>query len=893
MGACDSNGKTNNKYNYNTPMIKHVQTLGDPENDCYKFNYKESNLQDTKLNLKFIFYNFKVKYCISHKTSKDSIYITEIKIGEKTIPSIINKGKSPNIPNHEDIYNGFFEQKEYTLNELENTFLLIKIYEFLEDIQPQLNESLTILPNEYKEKCPYNSFFRISLLSFLFKSMKCDFSMMGTNQLSLKTRIEFNCYIENKEKITIKAKPLTNLNIKKLVLRLNSQTNLESIKKQTDNSFILVTPPITMIEFQRSDLLFETDESKDYYDYISLNGLKSKILRGLGNNLINEENSFRNIILHKPVNINKSFLNLHQNTLNNFDNENGTMNYPKNPTTNDLNQESNKNAFLQLDNLPIIGQISNLYFTEYGNLYNTATLNLINKDPEVNNYRQGKQISSEDFYKKLENYYKELCNPNYDINILNEMHVLLMRSADTDRFMFLYPSKVHLNNMVVMLLNIGLKLIENLKNTIEEYKALLLTKLINILMKREELDNAVLYDCINTYDSTQFSPRPLYNQLFRELFYLYNLLLSNQYAPDNDTALIELFSRLYFQKKYIRLAILTSLYGQEYQYIINEDLNRNDILLYDVINDDKLHGYLNKSSMKDIQNYLKTNEYFQIQKFDNYRLQKRIISFMNEQNINQYPLDFTLFNDNAKILTDIMQRDIKQIKVDPSNDCSKLTNDFYETAMLLSNSYISISMLTNTLIETTNGHNPTAVYTLFIYLKSLFDYYNSISNTKLIMNYNTFQLATKLLSDNEDSISLPRLLWFYYSCSNMIPSENLKWFIVNIINRNFDKFAFHWSFTIRQVFFKLALFILSDKLKQEEGKLFKREKLKPFIDSYNIQKGKNAIITTNPYVNESCKDFNTIGKEYNAWYERRKNDKNCDYPMFFLPPPLTNNGVID
>ena len=890
MGICDSNAKINNYVNM--PTIKHVQTLGDPENDCYKFDYQENNnLLDRKLNLKFIFYNFKVKYCISHRASRDSIYITEIKIGEKTFPLIINQGQSPNIPNYEDIYNGFFEQREYTLSELENTFLLINIYEFLEDIRPSLNDSLTILPNEYKAKCNYNSFFRISLFSFLFKSMKCDFSMMGNNQLSLKTRIAFNCYIEHREKITIKAKSLINSNISKLVLRLNTQTNLESSLKEQDNLFTLISPPITMNEFQRADLLLETNESKDNYDYISLNGLKAQILRELGHNLLAEENSFRNIIFHKPVNVKDYSSKIQQNNFynlnNSFDDYRPVRNLSQNiPTTNLLNQRSNQKSFLFLDNLPIIGQISNLYFTEYGNLYSTAILNLINNDPEINNYRQGKQISSEDFYKKLENHYKELSKPEYDIDILNEMHVLLMRSIDTDRFMFLYQSKEQLNKMVLLLLNVGLKLIEKVKTANEEYKVIFLTKLINILMRREELDNAVIYDCINTYNSTEFSPKPFYNQIYIELFHLYTILLSNQYAPNNDSALIELFSRLYFQKKYFRLAILRSLYGQEYQNDLNEKLNQNDILLYDIINDERLNEYLKNSIVKGIKNYLKTDDNFKNKQFDNYRLLKRILAFMNDENINQYPLDFTLFLDNVRILTEIMKKDIYQIKLDNKNDNSKLTNDFYESAMLLSNSYISISNITNTLIKSTNGHNPNAVYTLFIYLKSLLDYYSSASNLKLLMDYSVFQEATKLLSDNEDSLSLPRLFWFYYCCSNMIPSGNLKWFIVNIINKNFEKFAFHWSFTIRQVFFKLALFILSDKLKEEEGILFKREKLQPFIaNTLNTEQ--------NPYIKESCKDFNTIMQEYNEWLERRKADDNCDYPMFFLPPPITNNGVID
>ena len=98
-------------------------------------------------------------------------------------------------------------------------------------------------------------------------------------------------------------------------------------------------------------------------------------------------------------------------------------------------QDSNEKVYLYCDNLPIIGQIPTLYFTEYGNIYSTAILNLINDDPELQAYRKNKQISCEDFYDKLNNYYIELTKPDYDFSILNEMHVLLMRSIDSEKFM--------------------------------------------------------------------------------------------------------------------------------------------------------------------------------------------------------------------------------------------------------------------------------------------------------------------------------------------------------------------------------------------------------------------------------------------------------------------------
>jgi hypothetical protein len=865
MGICKSNGKY---INPNISSIKHIQTIGDQRTDAYNFALKRNNsVCNKKLNLKFIFYNFKVKYCISHKETKDSIYITEIKIGEKIFPPIINQGQSPNIPNLEDAKNGYFIEKSYTLNELENTYLLINVYELTEDIDMSPYENSAI-PDELKAKCSYNSFFSISLLSFLFKSMRCDFPMMGNNnQLSTKTRISFYCFIEHREKILIKAQPLSNPNINKLVYKTN-----DSCEKS--DKCILNTPPITMSELSKMDLFLESNESFNNYEYISLNGLKADIIKQLGNNVINLENDYNDINLRSPLNIRMS-----QNNSNNLFSEYG--NEPKYNQIKYNTELRNNKAFLLFDNLPIVCQISNLYFTEYGNVYNTAFLNLINDDLFVHKHRASKQISSDNFYEKLSQYFEELKKDDYDFTILNDIHTLFMRSIDTERFMFLYQTLANLNKMIILFLKVAIIIIRKLRKTEEDYKIIVLTKLINILMRREELDNCVLYECIKAYESTNENPKELYNTLMIELFLLYELLISNKYSPYNDSALIELFSRLYFQKKYIRSAILNTLNEQEYELENKETIH---ILLYDVINDKRLNKYLYSEAKNYMKNYLKTNTNFKNRPFDTYRLLKRILSFMNDDKIHQYPLEFTLFPDNINILKS-MQRDINEIKYDRT-DRNKLTNDFYESVMLLSNSYFSISYITNTLIYATNGHNTTAVYTLFVYFKSLFDYYYTSTNSRLLMDYSELELASKLLTDNEDSISLPRLFWFYYCCSHMMTTANVKWFIVNIINKNFDKFAFHWSFSIRQVFFKLVIFIYLDKLFNEEGKLFMKEKLLPFAQN-NVNTMKSI------YVPESIKDYKTITKEYSDWFEKKKENNNIDFPLFFLPPPISNNGVIE
>lgn len=886
MGICESRLKQNS----NNYPIQHIQTTGNPNTHCYKFGCAEKQvLENIKLNLKFIFYNFKVKFCVSHHPKRNSTYITEIRIGQKLFPLIINKGQSPSIPNGADIQNGYFEQKEFTISELENTNFFIRIYEFLEDIPNIVNGTLSSLPEDYKKNCNYCSFFQMSLLSFLFKSVKCDFAMMGTKQLSTKTRICFYCFIEHKERITIKAGVINNPKITKLVFQLRD-INYISSTKTPDNIFVITTPPITMLDLQKADIFLESNETYLDYSYISLNNIKADIIRQLGQKIIKEENDFNELNLHKPVDIHSSYINSNHNVNKKYEynDKNVNNNYYNNGLNfNIINKEqlNNNGTFLYFENLPIVTQIINLYFTEYGIIYNTALLNLINNDIEINNFRKSKGFSADDFYQKLNEYNNGLSKISYDDNIYNELCNLLMRSADDDKFMSLYPTMEALNNTVVLFMKIGINIIQKIINSSDDFQIILLSRIINLLMKREELDNGVLYECINKFHSSPNNPEKLYNNLIISLIKLYMFLLSNKIPENDDDSLIELFSRLYFQKQSFRKIILSTLRKDKYD--LNNNYNQNDIFLYDVINDDNLNTYLNSNALSTIKNFIKSKDNFKSITYDTYKILKKIISFISIGNINQYPLDFSLFVDNLYILQ-IMENDINSQKYERPN-MKRLSNDFYESSMLLSNSYSSISYLSNCIIQATNGHNQTAVYILFIYFKSLFDYYYPFAGSKFVMDYSMLESAIQLLTENEDSISLPRLFWFYYCCGHMMVTGHLKWFIINIINKKFDKFAYHWSFTIRQVFFKLILFIINDRLKNEEGRFFMKEKLNPFFNHISYPKIDNS---NNAYEVRAYKDFDTIKKEYDDWNKENKNGYfNREYPIFFLPPPNNDNNL--
>lgn len=68
MGICET--KKNKQAAYNYP-IYHIQTIGNPNTHSYKFDCAEKQvLENIKINLKFIFYNFRVKFCVSHHPEK-------------------------------------------------------------------------------------------------------------------------------------------------------------------------------------------------------------------------------------------------------------------------------------------------------------------------------------------------------------------------------------------------------------------------------------------------------------------------------------------------------------------------------------------------------------------------------------------------------------------------------------------------------------------------------------------------------------------------------------------------------------------------------------------------------------------------------------------------------
>ena len=871
MGACDS------VKDVNPTRIKNVAQFSaiDEFAQNYKFECHDINFINNKsLNLEFTFFDIKIKHCISHNPSRNSTYVTEIVIGKKFSKLYINQGRNPIIDtNYEDIK----IKDEFRTKDLENIYLSINVYEFIDDIDINNLKEMNILPNEVKSKSKYHSFINIDLLSFLFKSKKCDFLMMGNNPLSSNTRISFICDIKHREKIKIKASSINDLKI----CKLNYHTKDGNTGVSNNRFFIefsLLTPLITMKELQQADLFLETNEKETPYKYITLNDLKFLIIKKFGESILKRETdhikySSNPIMINANTNTNINTYNRQNNNSKQFDE--GVYCYSSEQNNSEKKiksiSETKQDAYLSFENLPIVTQISTLYFTEYGHLYNTSLLNIINNDNDINQHRKSTKISSDDFYIRLKIIFDNLNKGNFVFNnLFDDLNDVLRRSIDNEKFYFLYPDLESLNKMIILMMNIGIKLIESVQQINEEEKLNILLKTINNLMKREELDNGVLYHCLSNCNEKDNNLKTVYNNFFIKILKL-NEYCRIKNMPNLNNSLIDLYSKLYFKKRYIREGIFNTLYNKE----INYDNYQIDVFIYDKVNDEKLNEYLDQNAIKQI---LKKGYFLNLFSKGNVFL-KNIIFIFNNMNINEFPFDFTLFTDNFNILN-LLSQYIKIKKIEG------LESEFLELSAYLSGSYISINTINNQIINCTNGYNNLSIFKLIDYLSGLLEYYNSQNQYKLIMDYSFFEKAINVILKIDNSITIPKLFWLYYCCSNLILSGHLKYFIINICNINFKHYAYHWSFTVRQVFLKLIFFIFNDKIKKDEGKLFN-------IKNINTFEKKNA---NEQLINreEVLKDYKLIEKEFKEWDAAfRNNDEKIKliYPPLMLQNPNNPDNI--
>ena len=823
-----------NYYSYNCPIdLSSITPISDSQSS-----------HQHKIHLSFILSNIKIHNCFSReKTIKKSLFIFELQLGNKIIPLFFNYGEKPSAP---DKCEEKMDLDSFT--DLRNIYLKINIYEVISEFDIEKLKSFKNQPNLLKTYIRYSrhcSYFQIDLQSFLFRGNKFDFPLLGRKPISKSGRISFQldieqlcCYqiiVENKSNSGINQKNELVLNSKKF----NSKVNFK------DNKFFMKTIPLSMDDLICSDIYVQkADSNNDQYEYDSLNELKAKLIKDLTNEVLK---NFNYLLFGNLDDQQKQSLSI------------------KNFFSNSKSKSNDKYK-ITINNLPIIVQARNLYFTEKGIKYNTSILYSVNEDPYILSFYKGKGVLYNEINDKFEKNMQALRR-NHKLDMtLYEIQECLKKSAEEDRIIFKYTCEEELLNTLMQLMELGVKLIKKLEKNDDQTKIIAILEIISLLLKREELNNEIILFCIRKFEPQETNIKALYNDFFLYLFKL-NKIVKDKIKPSMHEPLVDIYTSLYFKSAMARESLLNSISSQVKDY----ENNAIDHFLYDIKSDDLLSVHLSDSNKDTINtNMVKTSEYFSnIIKEAYCPLIKSIWSYQHKKNIYKYPFDIMQFNDNQELIT-TMANYIKE------KGTLNLTPEFFDCVVYISGSFFALKQINSIMITLTNAYESAANYQLIDYLQFIIDSYYKETNNVLIMDYTLIEKAITIIVNIENSLNLPKVFWLYYSTGHMMPTSNIKWLIKNVINKNFNKFIFSWSWKIRSLFVKLVLYTIYDRLKYVNGKYLK-------LDMLNKLMNKSDIDIDSIYKEQGIKEFNSLYDEYIQWKSAKQNNEFIDYPMIFLP----------
>ena len=823
-------------------------------------NQNNQNTQQIhQIHLQFVLSNIKIHQCFSRsKTNQKSLFIYELKLGKKIFPLSFNYGEYP------VIYGQFEEKMSFsTLTELNKYYFIINIYEVISEFDDDKIRSFKENPNNlktYKGYSKHCSYFQIDLLSLVYRSNKFDFALLGKRPISSSARISFQLDLEQLCSfiITIKHKDEEDNidNNGEFILNyklFNSKVSYDSNKKV----YYMKTIPLSMNNLTYSDFYIQyNDKNKNEFKYDSLNELKSKLFKDFTYNILKN----LAIFLFESVDF--------QNKVVNYN-----ILFPKTIS------KSNNKYTLSITNLPFLVQVRNLFFTEKGHKSNVAMLYLINNNNTyLLKYLKEKGVLYNEIHPKLVKSLETLKanhkkHHKLDV-VLFEITEYLNKTVETDRLMYHYQYYEELNNMLMLFMELGIKLVKILQKTNDQSKIVTILEIIGLLLKREELSNEVIFNCIKKYDSLGTNIRMLYNDFFLYIFRL-NKIVKDKIKPTMYEPLVDIYTSLYFRNSMAREALLNSLSFQVKDY----ETNIINSFLYDVKYDDNLSLYLLEATKDTLNtNMIKTSEYFSNIVQEAYCLLiKNIWNYQHKQKIYSFPFDIMHFNDNQELVSSMANYISKKSLLN-------LNTDFFDSVNYLSSSYLALKRINSIMITSTNAYDSASIYQLLEYLQYIIELYYKETQNILIMDYNLIEKAIIIIVNIENSLNLPKVLWLYYCNAHMMPPSNIKWLIKNVINANFINFTFSWSWKIRSLFIKLILYTIYDRLKYVNGKYLDLTILKDLMD-------KKDIDIDSPYKEHGIKDFNNIYEEYTQWKSISEKNDYTDYPIIFLP--LAKNDNID
>ena len=826
MGVCSSEKTTNITSNNN-------------KRDVVKY-YFYDNLSLIKINdnleINFYihFFDFRCYNLISHSKNEKSLFMSKITFLRKEYPILSSLNKEPYF---------FFDIKDtfYDVNfsDIKKGYLEIQILEELNCEENDINKINSKIQFHCKRSSIY-SIIKIEILNVLYGAKYYDLSL-GKKR----GRISFKFEIKQFNNINIQYKSKNITNKDKIFIEINN----EVIYPDTNNLLNLKLQELTIKKLKNSYLSVDKGNNNDN---ISLDELKNAIIEKLGEDIL----KYQNFIIQNDIKKENNYINNFQ-----------------------IFEKTNyKGDTLIIEGLPFISQIENYYFTEKGltkypyKLY----LNINNTSVKIKN------LEYVEIYPNLYNHLQSLktidkSNNEKVTKVIGEIRNILLKSVDNGFYLYSYDCFEEIKNIIELFFDITneiFQIIAMTKNTT------LITELLDFvkdIVQREELNNEILFLIFEKYYLEYPQLVEKFNEYILHVLKI-NILIKNKVRSTMIFPLEDVYGIFFYRYQFFRKIIMKAVILDENIYLnyINSLNDDSDSYFYDIYYDKKVSTYLNKNTFQIFETYIVAPKEIFYNIVDKssffYNFPKALLS-KKFTNLNNFPLSLSLSKEFKLILNSCIN--ILQIKTS-----SSLQINFSELICYYSQSYFLINQLITSLLITTNVYDTYSVFATFDILHKILNSEYKKNNFKIQFDFSILEKAVNLIITFDNSLIISKVLWLYYYDSHLMNINHLKWFVINIINKNYEIFILHWSWKIRFIFFKILFFILGYRIKDKIDIFLDKNIFNYFIEKKDFLNKHNELILN---------EYNTTKEEFSIWKEKVSQVSYIDYPLVSVILPTNED----
>lgn len=433
---------------------------------------------------------------------------------------------------------------------------------------------------------------------------------------------------------------------------------------------------------------------------------------------------------------------------------------------------------------------------------------------------------------------------------LSEFRPLLIMTSHPVMYIYEYPSIIEVISIFNMFFLFANKLFAAIEKSSSEDEIISTLEIFKLIAQRDELSKEILDEIVEQVKEIDDFKENLNN------FVINCIKLASctkdKIKPTMCFSLAELYSILYTRSRMMKCLFLAA---------INEksEVEKAAFSSSHKIINGTLRDYIKSINPKEQLSNISSKSFFY------FSLVKAIVS--------------------RAIDDEIIDSFIAVIKT--KKEISTYSYYLNEIASYLTENTKIITEIISERLKRTNAFDSYDVFATIDFIHQVISGCNLKKDTKLKCDYSLLQVAMEVIIKSGNAQTLTKILCLYYSDGHLMDTSHLHW-VVEILKKNFYFLSFHWCWKVRMMFFKLFVYIISDRLislgiYQELDEHF----------SLLRDKNKNAITKEISKLEEhkfcevdvAIQEYFSVLIEYSGWVEKNKLSKYIEYPVIIINLP--------